>query len=397
MKIKHAAIVPLIGGETIAQMKSFGFKPDYLLSYSPFSSNDSHLINYLGDIDYITLDTGGVHPHTVDVVSSVCPCAGLSSLSTSSNADSAVNDWLYKTTEYVLSSVRPKVLFGENAPRFGSEGGRPVVNKMLEIALKNGYTMSIYRTKSLLHGLPQVRERSFFFFWRGTKIPVLNWFNRPYIKYEDLIRSVSPTLTQSEVVNKNIPSKDDPFYRYILEEMHSGITHQEFFSMIPKTVDVMSYIEKNGISYKEVKPWMESNGYIKIASKLDAIQDKLDSGKNIMRRMSVIDKDYTGAFVGHLPFMLTHPDIDRYLTYRECMTIMGLPDDFELLSPKKNLNHICQNVPVSTAKDMADEVKAFLNNERELIDGKLFYQFNGNKTTRLECLEEKPELSNFMV
>jgi site-specific DNA-cytosine methylase len=88
---------------------------------------------------------------------------------------------------------------------------------------------------------------------------------------------------------------------------------------------------------------------------------KLASGGNIMRRELYIPKDYIGAFVGHVPTAMIHPKKDRYLTYRECLNIMGLPQDFNLIDPKKNLNHVCQNVPVSTAKDMADCVKDYLD------------------------------------
>ena len=164
---------------------------------------------------------------------------------------------------------------------------------------------------------------------------MFKWYDTPHTPIETLIRNIPAGLTQTEVTNSRIPSKDDPFYRYILEEMHSGISHQEFFDKIDKTVDTMSYIEKNKVSYKEVKKWMISKEYFKIAAKLDDIQDKLDRGGNIMRRWSVIGKGYTGAFVGHMPMYLTHPDEDRYINYREAMSIMKLPYDFTLLDPKK--------------------------------------------------------------
>ena len=93
-----------------------------------------------------------------------------------------------------------------------------------------------------------------------------------------------------------------------------------------------------------------------------------------MRRGTEIPCDFIGAFVAHLPFKLTHPDEDRYLTYREAMGVMKLPTDFNLIDPKKNLNHICQNVPVTTAEDMAYNIKRFLEdirsgkeNERKII------------------------------
>lgn len=129
--INYASIVPLIGGETLAMQNVFGVKPEYLLSYSGFEANDSQLVShYGGTVPYYKLDEGGSAPHKVDVVNSVCPCAGLSSLSVSSSSDSATNDWMVKSSEYILESVQPKVLWGENAPRLASAMGEPVVKRL---------------------------------------------------------------------------------------------------------------------------------------------------------------------------------------------------------------------------------------------------------------------------
>ena len=394
--MKHASIVPLIGGETLGQMAAFGTKPDYLLSYSAFQSNDSHLVNHLKDVPYILLDQGGKHPHYVDVVNAVCPCAGLSSLSPAANSDAAVNDWLSITAKYVLEEMKPKVFWGENAPRFAGAMGRPIVEKLHKLATANGYTMSVYRTKSMLHGLSQVRERSFYFFWKGDKVPVFNYFSREHRKIEDIFADIPVDAFQNERTNKKIPSKDDPYYRYVLEVMHGGITHAEFQKTLKKSADAMHYIEENGHNYRMVKTFFEKEGYTKFAAKMDAIQDKLDNGGNIMRRASYIPKDYIGAFVGHLPVSMTHPYEDRYLTYRECMSIMGLPQDFELLNPAKNLNHICQNVPVGTATDMAMEIKAVLEGKRDMLNADMLYQFNNNQTYEIRDFSDPPSLESFM-
>lgn len=393
--IKHAAIVPLIGGLPLGQEKAFGSRPDYLLSYSPFSSNDSHLVNYYKDVPYILLDQGGRHPHYVDVVGATCPCAGLSSLSTSANSDAAVNDWMTTTAKYVLEEMKPKVFWGENAPRFAGEMGKPIVEKLRAIASAQGYTMSIYRTKSLLHGLSQVRERSFYFFWKGKQVPLLNYFDRPNKRIEDAIREVPKDLTQQDVTNKKIPSKDDPYYRYVLEHLEGGITHQEFVKKLTKSCDAMDWIESK-TDYWEVKKWMEANDYPKVAKKCEAIATKLAAGGNIMRRSSVIPANYIGAFVGHLPTNLTHPDEDRYITYREAMSLMGLPYDFEMLNPSRNLNHVCQNVPVTTASDMANEIKAVLSGERDWLNGELLYQYNGNKTHEIRDVVPRNSLEEFI-
>lgn len=380
MTYKHASIVPLIGGETIAQTNVFGTDPEYILSYEAFSNNDQHSVNRF-KVPYILLDKGGTHPYHVDVVNTVCPCAGLSSLSPSANSDASANDWMTTTAEYVLGNMKPKVFWGENAPRLASKMGLPVIEKLQTIGEKHGYSLTIYKTKSILHGLSQVRDRTFYFFVEGTNVPVLRDYIRPHTKIEDLIRSVPYDVNDkmAQLTNTKKPTSD-PYYRYILEEIHGGISHKEFANMITKTAEVLTYIEEQGHDYKQVGAWMSKNGYEKEVEKCDRRYKKLKDGFNIMRKLTTIPKDYIGAFVGHMPTQLTHPDEDRYITIREAMEVMKLPRDFELLGGLRNLNHICQNVPVTTAMDMATEVKAWLDGERDSIDStdKVWVQANAN-------------------
>ena len=396
---KHASIVPLIGGETIAQSQVFGSDPEYLLSYEAFSNNDQHCHNHI-PVPYILLDKGGTHPYHVDVVNTVCPCAGLSSLSPSANSDAAANDWMTTTAEYVLGNMKPKVFWGENAPRLASKMGAPVVEKLHEIGKKHGYSLTIYKTKSILHGLSQVRDRTFYFFFEGYKVPVLKDYIRQHTPIEDAIRSVKfdPTDKMSVVTNNRIPSQD-PYYRYILEEIHGGITHQEFSNMITKTSEVLTYIEEQGHDYRRVGSWMGEHGYNNEVVKCERRYKKLKDGFNIMRKGTTIPKDYIGAFVGHLPTQLTHPDEDRYITIREAMSIMKLPETFELVGGVRNLNHICQNVPVTTAMDMATEVKAWLNGERDTIDStdKVWVQQNGGGRHMMIEKREINSLEGFLL
>lgn len=396
MSIKHASIVPLIGGETIGQMNAFGSRPDYLLSYSPFANNDSHLANYLKDVPYILLDQGGKAPHTVDVVNTVCPCAGLSSLSGYANPNASVNDWMYRTTEYVLENVKPQVMWGENAPGFAGKLGKPIVDKLHVITKKNGYTMSIYRTKSLLHGVPQIRERSFYFFWKGDSVPLFNYFNKPLKSIEQVFAEVNPSASQNDVTNDKTPSKWDPFYRYVLEELEGGITHRDFYDRIKKSDNAMDWLERKGKKYNEVANWMRSQGLERTAERCECIDKKLAEGLNIMRRLTTVPKGFIGAFVGHYPTLLTHPTEDRYITYREAMSIMGLPENFTLLNPSKFLNHVCQNVPVGTATDMAGEIKAALEGKRDMLKADLIYQYNGQKTYEIKDSSSRSCLSEFI-
>ena len=370
----------MIGGETIAQQNVLGTLPQAIYSFEPFKSNDSHLINYYkGLVPYYLVDDN-YEVVKADIVNTVCPCAGLSSMSSSACSTNPANDWMIRTAKFVLSELKPLVFWGENAPRLAGKTGEPVVQRLLSIAQENGYVMSIYRTKSLLHGLPQVRERTFYFMWKGDNVPVFDYFNRERKPLEVLIDEVSKEhYSQDFSIVKTKPT-NDPYYKFVLQEMLNNADHSEFINHITKSSSPMDFIEQQGVSYLDVAKWMLSNGYPKQAKRCDTIYYKLKEGRNIMRRITCIPKDYMGAFVGHLSTLLTHPSIDRYITVREALSIMGMPTDFELLDPKKNINHICQNVPVTTAEDMVNEIVASLNGKRVWITAKLLYQFNNKQS-----------------
>jgi len=397
--MKYASIVPLIGGETIAMENAFGKKPEYILSYEAFGNNDQHIVeHYNRQVPYHILSGTSSDPAYpfVDVVNTVCPCAGLSSLSPSAASDNSANDWMFITSEYVLGTLSPQVFWGENAPRLASKMGEPVVKRLREIAAKHGYTFSIYKTKSILHGLSQVRDRTFYFFWKGTEIPYFPYINREHEKIEDTIRNafVSEDDPMNMLTNTKIPS-ENPFYKYVLEEMEGGITHQEFASKIEKTTNPLDYIEAAGITYDKVGEWMTKNGYEREAAKCTRMYEKLKNGGNIMRKNTEIPKDYIGAFVGHYPTQLTHPDEDRFLTIRECMSIMKLPNDMILQGGKKNINHICQNVPVTTAQDMASSVKDYLDGKLDTIESEFMVQDNKTKSYKVEI--PSVQLDQFMI
>lgn len=397
----HASIVPLIGGETIGSHRAFGAPPIHFMSYDAFAGNDKHILNYYdNEIPYYVLDKGMAPPvnERADVVSSVCPCAGLSMMSHGYGDDNENNKWMIETANYVLGEYKPKCFWGENAPGFAGKIGKTVREQLKQIGKDNGYTMSVYRTRSLLHGVPQVRERSFYFFWKGDKVPIFNYYNREYTPIEELIRNVKSNY-QMEPINKNKPS-ENPYYKYILEEIEGGKTHTQHSKDVDPTsargVDSFSYIERAGKTYKEVGEWMSKNGFEKEVEKCHYKHEKLAKGGSIMRRGVIVPKDRIGAFVGHYPTMLTHPDEDRFITYREAMSIMGLPEDFELVdaSPKV-ANHICQNVPVQTATDMATEVLATLRGERIMVDTDYILQYN--TTNKLEYDEQVNTLEAFFA
>lgn len=399
--MRFASIIPLIGGATLAMQNVLQRKPEYLLSYDTFKENDNHLVQYYkGAVPYHLYGDNGVpNLPNVEVINTVCPCAGLSSLSPSASSDAAANDWMLTSANLVLGTLKPHVFWGENAPGLASNIGKPVVAKLRKVAEKFGYTFSIYKTKSILHGLGQVRNRTFYFFWKGDKVPKFEFIKREHEKIDETIRSIKRRSDDpmNILTNKTTPS-DNPFYKYVLEEMCGGIGHKEFVEKkITRSQNAMDYIEWNGGNYKSVSKWMDAQGFDKLAERCRKIHSKLAQGGNIMRKLVHFPKETIGAFVGHMPNQLTHPDEDRFLTVRECMSIMKLPEDFTLQGGLKNLNHICQNVPVTTAEDMAEHVQKFVDGRlgNQMLDTNFLIQDNTNKKLNFE--KNSVQLDAFMV
>jgi site-specific DNA-cytosine methylase len=393
----HASIIPLIGGETLGTEKAFGTRPEYFMSFEAFWANDRHIVNhYNNEVPYHVLDKNDKPSKKVDVVASVCPCAGLSMMHHNYGDHNENNKWLLDTTKFVLEEMKPEVLWGENAPGLAGKIGKNVREQMYKIGRSYGYSMTLYRTKSMLHGVPQVRERTFYFFWRGDKTPVLEYYERKHTPIEQVILNAKGNTLQDPINNKT-PSKD-PWYRYILEVINKGMSHREFSAQVEPSKargnDSFSYIEKSGHSYPVVSEWLKNNGYEREAASALRKHEKLDSGGSIMRRGVIVPKDFIGAFVGHYPTMLTHPVEDRFITYREALSIMGHPDNFELLDPKNSSNHICQNVPVQTAADMATEVREYLAGNRQTIDSTYTLQHNGTRT--IQANERHTTLAEFI-
>ena len=391
MNVTYGSIVPLIGGENLGIMESMdGQLPEWMLSYSDFSGNDEHLVQYLRnkkgwDKDYILLDENeNYKAESVDIVNTVCPCAGLSSLSRVSGATSEVNDWMYRTTEYVLGTVRPKVFWGENAPRLYSKTGEPVVNRLHEIGMRNGYTLNLYQTSSNLHGLAQKRPRTFYFFTEGLhEAPIFRYIRRPIEPIEDVLtKEPRPDDPMDKVINPLIDPYHDAWVNYCLKMTNTN-NLREFFDVIEETTNCIVMVERDEHHpLLEVADWMDENGYDpKFSRRARFMKKKLDDGKGYWGHGVTVPKGRVPSFIGAHPFELINPFRETYVTFRDGLRIMKHPDDFDMVVDEKRgqpttPNHMCQNVPVTTARDMSDFVLEYLRGDTDTVRGNLVKQSN---------------------
>lgn len=391
-KYTYAAMVPLIGGEPLGVMEALGGQlPEYVLSYAPFGDNDSHYINYLRTKkkwkgDYAVLDTPEFEnyvPEQVDVVMSTCPCAGLSSLSVTSGSDNPANEWMYTTARYVLGTVKPKVFWGENAPRLFSSVGKGVADKLYAIGREFGYSLNLYYTESHLHGSCQKRPRTFYFFTKTDTAPLFKNWRRDFTPVEDFL--ARPKIENDRMgvqINKADPM-DNAWVAYAVHILGAKNV-QDLNSKLEVTTNLITHADRKfGQNLMEVADWMDAQGredYSHIAKRARAMQDKLDDGKGYWAHGMTFAKGIIPSLISALPISLINPLTGTFLTLRDCLRIMGMPDDFELVheNPTTKFNHICQNVPVGTARDMMDGIVEYLEGKTDFSSSSYIKQSNKN-------------------
>jgi site-specific DNA-cytosine methylase len=392
-EIKFGTIIPLIGGSAIGSSRSAGVKPAFHLSYNAFAANESHLEKYWPDVQMYRLDANDLEIPSdtfegVDYITSTCPCAGLSLLnsargsSASRGSDAVQNKWMYESSAYILEHVKPKVLWGENAPGLFTKMGEGVANKLKEIGEKYGYSFSLIKTNTELHGIPQRRIRTFYFFWNTPTVPMLNWKFREKKSLLEYLNEIPIDASQQDMFM--VPGKvTEHFlpYQYVLER--EGLTHAEFSKMYQKGT-IAQYLEKHDLIDDCIK-WLEEKypkqGFSNKKSTktfIDMLRHqkaKLSDGKGYWDASPHFFHDSFSALIGRNMFNGVHPVEDRYLNVREMLHLMGMPLDFTINNPKE-VNHIAQNVPVRTAQDMADEVKLFCEGKARMTQYKYMKQDN---------------------
>ena len=395
--MKYITFIPLIGGMAIANMQATGKKPEFVLSYDAFAKNESNLKNYWPDVDWHLLDAETnqlvedveLDYSDIDFVSSVCPCAGMSGLNCANRgADNAANNWLYKSAEYILGTIKPKVYFGENAPGLYSEQNVKVLNKLREYGRQYGYAFTIYKTDTYRHGIPQHRMRTFFFFWKGECCPQMDWYNHPSeLPFEEWILDKNVGTQTTHLKNYGTTSVY-PEMRWIMETRCDN-DYSKYVAMFHKLNDENSirtpyeYIEHNNL-WQEYRDWlvndpnkdkpMHGQGKRTPMYYIDYRWGKVKQGLGYFAPQPIVYKGAANAVISKNMWWTLHPIENRYLTTREIMSLMGLPNDFELIT--KNLQQVTQNVPVCTAKDMTEQVVKFINGELQMTPYNFIKQNN---------------------
>jgi len=370
----HGHVIPLVGGSVLGTTKALGKPPEWIASWgSAFGANDQYCLKYFSDIPYFELDEGKYPSQYVDIMTCLPPCAGLSMGNTTSGdkvnnprgCSAPSNMHMLNGSEFAMTKIKPKAMMVENAPALYSKMGEVFAERINDLAQRHGYTMSLVKTTSLNHGIPQERTRSFFFLWKGDKVPVLEPIKRPHVPFHQLLRD-GEFAPSDPVSNKPAPSTD-PLWQFI-QEKYRGSTKQDILKAVASTrmVSVWNVIYDSG--------WLEEAARVikeeKVNRWLNYTLDKKRRGLNIMDGSMKLAWVKTQALMWKSLPMLQHPYEDRWLTVAEGLALMGFPADYaeKVHIPTKNSNVICQNVPACTAGDWVEEIAQALDGNRTWID-----------------------------
>ena len=366
--ITWAPLIPLIGGQGLGAEKAFGKPPEAIYSYGGFEANDSHYVNYqqntLGrDVPYVLLDSENPNIKQVDVVTGTPPCAALSQLNTGTTAESkgagcAKNDFMYMVFKDGIDILGAKVVIVENAPALFTNKGRPVADNLYEICKERGFSLTLFKTSTRFHGVPQGRDRCFAIGWKSESAPVMNYYNRDRKDFAEYLQEIPENaLHQDLVINKNVP--DEPYYNFIKTKTNRDVRE----IMVEENVKTtLNYVCKKGWM-KEANEWFHKTGNEKGIKYSDHAIMKFADGKGVWDGSVHVFGEYMNAVIGRNMVDTMHPTEERSLTIREALHMMGFPEDFELLDGLKKMNHIAQNCPVPTSRDMHLEIGKFLTGE----------------------------------
>lgn len=375
--MKHLALVPLIGGMALGAEKTLGSPPEAVVSYSAFAQNEAYYTNYMAKRGHLIpryeLDSDDEAPtfSDIDLVTSVCPCSGLSSANRNAGSGCQQNQWMLKSSEYALSNITPRVLIGENASALMGSRGVEVVAQLRDIGLKRGYSLQLVKTNTCLHGIPQTRDRSFFIFWRDSGPYQLKQEKNPHeLPWYDFLDSFS--TDDSEVPKGNVS------LNWLMETTQTltGLSRDELKSqLVLLNTSIFNFLVRARPDILEAlfSQYELSDNLIaaKVVKTLKTVVAKLEEkpGSNFY------DTSYYyreipnfSAVMFRSRIQVLNPKSHRTITDREAMRLMGLPEDMDV---PDNPNAIAQNVPTCTAQWITRECIAALNGERDLINEKI--------------------------
>lgn len=267
---------------------------------------------------------------TVDVLIGGPPCQGFSTIGNRVSSDperrtkyDPRND-LFREYIRILNHLQPKVFVMENVKGIKTRDGGTIFEEIQRQFKETGYDFNCITLNAADYGVPQYRERVFFY---GTRIgvdfeapiPTHGENRNPYIIVLDAIGDLA---NKGEEVSNHVPLKhgEKNIRRYQLIPEGGRLPEND----LPADL----YRKNFGNTFK-----------------------RLDRNKPSLTMVP-----------GHNAFPI-HPWLDRSLTVREAARIQTFPDDYIFSGRRdKQCMQVGNAVPVQLANAWAKQVKGVLDN-----------------------------------
>merc|ERR1712155_46255 len=147
-------------------------------------------------------------------------------------SEAVQNSWMLDSAEFTLANIRPKVLWGENAPGLFASAGQDLVEKLRQLGERHGYSFSMVKTNSELHGLPQRRIRTFYFFWNSPTVPILRWKNTKAKSLDEYLSEIPSWATLQDKFMW--PGKASMFDRIVEKGSYSEKDAADLIKQVPR-------------------------------------------------------------------------------------------------------------------------------------------------------------------
>lgn len=405
--------IPLIGPFVEASNR-LGLNTTQIVSYQKMQGNEQHIYfngNFKGDPILIPDDDLNEYNASLDnmkryikennikgtdLVLGVPPCAGFSMLSNNTSADAKANLCMIETIKFFVAS-ESKVLCFENAPGFAGQKGLDFIERYVEPILPSEYKMTLVKTDTNQHGIPQNRPRTFMYIYKSD-------VNKKLINVEDIhhktLKEMFVGLDEAETEDNlhvflkgkdienwiewaNSPQGNTIVKDIIIEKLDNEDYRQDIIVETFRRIREVPGFEITGNEYvkenmRKLKAKCEAKGAITFRDSGPIIFRKRTSaivGKNntnLSRTFINLSGKWVDLFNEWLPKQdksTVVADIQkaeikiRPVTMREKMRMMGWQDTYMVADYVRNNNHICQSVPVTTAVSAVTWALQILKNE----------------------------------
>ena len=183
---------------------------------------------------------------------------------------------MYKVFEDGIDRLGAKVVVVENAPALYTKKGRGVAENLYKICEERGYSLTLYKTSSKYHGLPQARDRTFDIGWKSPTAPVMNWFKKDRKSFKDNLAEIPDGALQHDlIINKNIDT--EPYYKFIKVKTNRDPREVCIEEDIKST---FQWVQRNGM-LEEANKWFKDTKNEKGIKLSDHAIMKFADGKGI--------------------------------------------------------------------------------------------------------------------